>query len=984
MSPVPAPSGALDRSSLGTSRARSGGRNPSEVLVSFAAIAKTLAKEFSVEPEHAQRVFELLESGYKVPTITRYRRAEIGSFTEGTVRRFARRLKQIEELEKRRSTLLKSIEEQRRSAGDEGAPGDLEALRTCIDRYQLEDLFLPHRRPEPEVQLAIDRGLDPLADEIVAPAPGSMETDSTETSADEEDEVDDAVAQEADEGETNGQIEEEEASQSDPESDESPADSAKDDVPDEEAGPEESAPKKGPKEPKKHVEHPVHGLHIDLSPQLARACAPYVNPDRGIHTDEQALEGAVRILSDRLGRNPHLRGALRRAMLKNGRLTVRALVSEKELGRNRSLLKINTPLRQLQGHRLLALRQAQAQRQIAIHISIDEGLVLPKVRAALGKRTRPEFASVADAVAEQALRQRLLPMIEDEVRNELRERADEEALRFLAQHLRQVLLTSPAGARPCAGVHIDAKGDWLIVVVDRDGNPVGEEVKIAAGSQEPPQLAEALGSALRDSGVRDLVVESSKPIRDSVRKLRETIHLLGADATVFLVNEAGLSNYANSEPGRRELPERTVHARQAIGLARRHQDPLLEFLKADPRHLGLGREQSVVSKANLRRLLHDTIESCVAHVGCDLNTAPLVFLRHVPGLNYELAKKLVERRSERTFSSREELRTEALLDDLTWTNAIGFLRVQDSPEPLDRTGLHPEQYDFVRRVILESGRSVDEALGQRDAARGLRRGDHDTDEYTWRDIVRELAYPGRDPRPRQFLPHMLPPDTDPKELAKGQIVEGIVSNVTSFGAFVDLGLTREGMIHISEISSRYVRDARALLSIGQVVRARVLDGSGPRVELSLKNVPDGRRRPGGGEHGPRGGAERGGGTERGDGKGRRSRRGEKGKEGAWPEYQPVMRAARSRRDGLAGSKPDRERRGQGGGRSPGRGPGRGAGGRRERDDQYDPSAVREASRAQAQYNPFASFFRDQKSESPQESAPERTEKTTAEKTEEQE
>ncbi len=922
--------------------------------MSAAAIVKTLAKEFSVDVEHAQRVFDLLNAGSKVPTIARYRRAEIGSFVDGTIRRFARRMREFDELDKRRATLIKAISEQKASKGSEGATeASLERLRNCTDRAQLEDLFLPHRRPEPEVQLALDRGLGALADLLVEPAPKSER--AAEPEAPQDAAPADAPAEatedadEAADTETSGEALADAEPAPGPAAETTAAQAATpeatDKVEDKQGATEEPAPSGVP---------PVHGLHIDLTLELAKACRPFVKTDRGVHTDEQALEGAVRILADRLGRNPGLRSTLRNTMRKNGRISVRGLVSDKELGTHRALLKLNTPLKQLQGHKLLALRQAQSQRHIATTVSIDEKLVLPKVRAALGKHVRPEFQNVADAVAEQALRQRLLPIIEDEVRNELRERADDEAIRFLSQHLRQTLLAPPAGPRRVAGVHVDPKGDWLIALVAEDGTPDGEPIKIAAGSLEPAPLAEALGASLRDANVRALVMGSSKGLRAAVLKLRETLNLLNADASVFLVNDGGLSSYANSEPARRELPDHTAPARQAIGLARRLQDPLAEFVKGEMRHLGLGREQSIISKANLRRVMNETVESCVAFVGCDLNSAPLTLLRHVPGLSFELAKKLVERRAERPFASREELRTEGLLDDTAWTNAIGFLRVAGSSEPLDRTALHPEQYDLARRIILDSGGSVEETLGRRDAAKGLRRANFEIDEYTWRDLVREISHPGRDPRMRTFPPRVLPVDFDVKTLEKDQVIEGIVSSVTSFGAFVDLGVKREGMVHISEISDRYVRDARTLLSIGQVIRARVLNATGPRVELSLKKVPPPARTTGmrGGGGGAAGGA--------GGNRGRRSggRGGEREGKPAFPEYQPVVRAARTRRDGLGNAAPEKGRRGGGGGGRGGpnrSGPGRG-GKRGARDDQYDPAAVREASKSAGSYNPFASFF----------------------------
>jgi uncharacterized protein len=386
----------------------------------------------------------------------------------------------------------------------------------------------------------------------------------------------------------------------------------------------------------------------------------------------------------------------------------------------------------------------------------------------------------------------------------------------------------------------------------------------------------------------------------------------------------------------------------------------------------------VVGKAALRRVIHDVVESCVAHVGCDLNRADANFLRHVPGLGFELAKKLVERRNERPFTSREELRTERLLDDLTWVNAVGFLRVSGSSEPLDATALHPEQYDLARRVILQGGASVEETLGQRDAAKGLRRTEFDLDEGTWRDLVREISHPGRDPRPRQLLPRLLAPDTDLKTLSKEQVVEGIVSNVASFGAFVDLGTTKDAMVHISEISNHYVRDARVLLSIGQAVRARVLAAGGPRVELSLKNVPDFRRSAGFARRAERPAhADQQAGAPPGEGHERPRRGPRRPRDGSdtWPDHQPVLRAARSRRDGMVTGKGSDERRRGGGGRggreegAAGRGGGRSGGGaargRPGGREEYDADAVRRASRPTGTYNPFATFFKGKKDDEPE-------------------
>ncbi len=961
--------------------------------MTVAAIVATLAKEFSIQEAEAQTVSEAFRAGLKAPYLARYRRAETGALTEGLLRRFDRRRRQLEELGRRRESLIKTLlgakelSEEELAAKRAELEKDTEFRRvfTCMDPRELEDLFLPHRKPEPEVQLALDRGLGPLVDDLLAARAPSQEATTNdgpeaaaETPADGAQEADVsaspvAVAEVA--TETATEITESAEAPSDPateavvgEAAPTPSDAsaspqaANGEV---EAPAVASAPEldvetpvaqgsaEGGQDPKAEEAASLR-TKVEFTPELARLCQPFVNTDRGVHSDQQALEGAMRVLSDRLGRSPEVRSLVRRLAKKHGQISVRALADEKKLGRHKSLLKIRSTLKQLQGHKLLGLRQAQMHRLVAVAIEFDPKVAHAKVRNLIGKRIHPDVRSVVDVVVAQAVEQRILPMIEEDIRAELRERAEDEALRFLAQHLRMILLAPPGVRRVVAGVDVNAKGDWTIAVLDVRGNVISEEIKLELADKKPAEIAAILGKSLGDHGVQSIAVGHGKGSREAINRLREAIHLLGVDAQVYVVNEAGLASYANSELARSELPNLSVPARMAVSLGRRFQNPLSELLKTDSRHLGLGRETSVISKAGLRRLLHDTVESCVAHVGCDVNEASLGQLRYVPGLDFELAKKIVARREERPFTSREELKE--LLEEPRWTNAIGFLRIAGAQEPLDRTHIHPTLYELARKVLTSQGGSVESMLGQRDATKGLRRSDFEIDEATWRELLREASHPGRDPRLRLFPPQLLPPDTDPATLEKGRVLEGIVSNVASFGVFVDLGIPRDGMIHISEASERYVRDARGLLSIGQLVRGRVLDPTGQRVELSLKKVPSEPRRrtgrPGGPAGGPRG--AQGSGGERRE-RGRPS--GAAGKQ-AWPEFQPVTRAARTRRDGLAGASAGRSGgRGGGGGGRPGGGRNDGRRKGRDKDDSYDAAAVRDAKAAAGSYNPFASFFK---------------------------
>jgi uncharacterized protein len=963
--------------------------------VTATPILDTLAREFSARPDHVQSALEMLDAGLCAPFIGRFRRDRVGPLTETAIRRLDRRRRELEELDRRRATILSILE--REPMADEATRA---MVRACMDRFELEDLFIPHRRPEPEVQLALDRGLGALADQLVAPIPpearaalGMVEAEEKpEEKYGEKDEGDAPEVVAAAVAETpEAPAEASAPSPADAPAPETPAEASSED--------EDEVPDEAPKAP-------IHAIDVRtaMNVHLARLCAPYVNPDRGVHTEAEALSGAVRILSDRLGRNARLRGAVRRLLGKHGVLTVRPTLDEGRLGRHRSLLKIKSPLRQLQGHRLLAIRQAQKERVLHTVITLDPAVAMPKVRAAMGRHTHPAHEELLREIALQALNQRLVPMVEADVRLELKERADGEALRFLSQHLRQVLYASPFGPFPVAGLDVNAKGDWTIAVVGGEGEPIAGDVRIETGAKDAAALGIELRAALEPHGIRAVAIGHGKGSRTALPRLRDALRAgrtapppapkpvePGAPSAATPGETPAAPAVAVAAPAPPAAPpaatrapwnepvvfrvneaDRSIAARMAISLARRLQDPMAEILKVDPRHLGLGSEQGLVSKANARRVFVETIESAVSHVGCDVNRAPQTFLEHVPGLSRETAKALVARRKERPFQSREELRADGLLTEAQWTGAAAFLRVHGSSEPLDATALHPEQYPLVRRLLDSAGTSVEQSIGRYGSTRGLHRGDLEIDEATWRDLMREISWPGRDPRPRLHFPALLEPGADPIRLVRDRVVEGVVSNVASFGIFVDVGLPADAMVHISEISDRYVRDARELLSVGQTVRARILEAGGPRLTLSLKNVPAREREPRGdrfadrGPRGPRGPRDGGGGGAppgRGEGgRGRPARgrgRREEGEESRTPAN---VRAAQTRRDGL-GARSSR----QGGRGGPGRGPSR-PGGRDERGGRDAPMGrderadLESLNRAKKAYSPFASFFKTQKEE----------------------
>ncbi|MEC8511743.1 MAG: Tex-like N-terminal domain-containing protein [Planctomycetota bacterium] len=997
-------------------------------------ILETLAKEFSTDVPSVQAVFEMLDAGLSAPFIGRFRRARTGAMSEAHVRRVQHRREELEELDRRRGTILRALER------IEDLPAKaLDDVRSCMERFELEDLYIPYRRPEPEVQLALDRGLGALADLIVeavprekrpksaapkedAPAedaapgaapvavsPGADEEASADASAEAApEESTEAAAEQADDGagedgmgdapdelahdaelpgeerpgdEAAGPAEspdeapgaagdapaadtsasDEAASAGEPEAPAAEAPAAE--APAAEAPAAEAPAAEAPAAEAPAAEAPDADAQsagtpaaqpavtpaqrpepVAVTPELSKLCAPFVDPDKGVHTESEALAGAVRILSDRVGRDARLRGHVRRVMRKKGVLRVRAIVDEKKAGRHKNLLKLKAPLRQLQGHKLTAIRQAQKERVINTFIELEPKEVMGRVRASLGKHTRPEFDALLDDIARKALAQRLLPVIEEDIRLEIKERCDAEALRFVQSHLRQLLLTPFFGRVPVAGLDVSAKGDLTFAFLDGDGRVLGD-AKVEVGDKDEAALGADIVQLLQEHGPEAIAAGSGKAARAAVHRVRTAIRAAGGAAAVMVVNDAGATSYANGPRARVELEGLSIGARLAVSMGRRLQDPMAEFLKVDPKQLGLGPEQRLVSKANLKRVLDEAVASAVAFVGCDFDTVPRSVIEHLPGLDEESAKRLADRRDAGEIESREQIRAEGILTEAQWASVAAFLRIRRSPEPLDRTSLHPEQYQLARQLLESAGGSVEESLGRPGATKGLRRQNFEVDEFTWRDLMRELSFPGRDPRGRNRAPEFISENTDPIRLQAGRVIEGVVTNVASFGAFVDVGRKQDAMLHISEIATRYVRDARELLSIGQSVRARIVDGSSSRLALSLKGVPSPEGEGGGaGDGGRRGG-------------GRRSRRGGRGRgrgRGRGEAAQPKGPAGRIwRRDGAAGAATSSSRRGGARGRG---GPRRGGPGDRfDRGERVDLRKLNEREQMPAN-NPFRKLF----------------------------
>ncbi len=586
---------------------------------------------------------------------------------------------------------------------------------------------------------------------------------------------------------------------------------------------------------------------VDDASARVRAEA-FVDPDREVPDVDAALQGARDILAERLAEDAGLRGTIRDLIRKKGTVTshvVRGKEEDPAASRFRDYFDHSEPVSSIPSHRVLALRRGEAEEVLrwSIEGPEEEATALVRVRALEGRAARGEMGRVA----EDAYKRILKLGVEVDVRVELKEAADAEAIRVFGVNLEQLLLQSPAGGRSVLGLDPGYRTGVKVAVVSRTGAVEATDVlylhqedRFRAGLEllldrhDPEMLAIGNGTASR---------ETEQLVRDVVRSRP------GGGPTVVVVNEAGASVYSASEVAREELPEMDVSLRGAVSIARRLQDPLAELVKIDPKSIGVGQYQHDVNQPRLKSRLDETVQICVNRVGVEVNTASASLLSYVAGIGPTLARNIVDLRDTRGgVRSRADLLEVKRLGPKAFEQAAGFLRVRGGAHPLDATAVHPERYELVERMAADLGTEVEALVGDgsllgRLEERLSRYVVGDVGLPTLRDILDELRRPGRDPREAFEAPAFRDDVTEPKHLKAGMVLEGVVTNVAAFGAFVDIGVHQDGLVHISQLADRYVRDPNEVVKVGARVRVRVLDVDleRNRIGLSMKSKPEPKR-----------------------------------------------------------------------------------------------------------------------------------------------
>jgi uncharacterized protein len=739
-------------------------------------VNEKIADELGVRERQVTAAVGLLDGGATVPFIARYRKEATGALDDAQLRALEERLRYLRELQERRGVILDSVRSQGKL--DEA----LEAQIMAADsKARLEDIYLPYKpKRRTKAQIAREAGLEPLADGLLAD-PG-------------------------------------------------------------------------------------------LDPQ--QAAAPYVDAAKGVPDAAAALDGARSILSERFAEDADLIGTLRERMWSRGRLVSRVRDGKQEAGAKfADYFEFAEPFSRLRSHRILAMFRGENEE--VLDLELDPAEVVPDGPASTAPGSA--FSDYEALIAEHfaivgngqnanadrwladtvrwAWRTRIQVRLGVDLRMRMWQSAEEDAVGVFAANLRDLLLAAPAGARATMGLDPGFRTGVKVAVVDATGKAVAtetiypHELKRPAGGGSRPSKPGAgwtaslavLGRLAAAHQVELIAIGNGTASRETDRLAAELLRAHPElKLTKIVVSEAGASVYSASEYASHELPGMDVSLRGAVSIARRLQDPLAELVKIDPKSIGVGQYQHDVSEAKLSRSLDAVVEDCVNAVGVDVNTASVPLLARVSGIGEGLAGAIVAHRdSGGPFRTRKALTTVPRLGPKAFEQCAGFLRITGGDDPLDASSVHPEAYPVVRRILVAAGTTMPKLIGNTAVLRSLRPEEFTDERFglpTVSDILGELEKPGRDPRPA-FTTAAFAEDVQTLEdLAPGMVLEGVVTNVAAFGAFVDIGVHQDGLVHVSAMSRNFVADPREVARSGDVVRVKVLsvDPARKRISLTLR------------------------------------------------------------------------------------------------------------------------------------------------------
>ena len=584
-------------------------------------------------------------------------------------------------------------------------------------------------------------------------------------------------------------------------------------------------------------------MQLTKTPLLKEA-EHYISEEKGVLTAEEALNGAKDILAERIAETAEYRTYIRKATFQEG-----SLDSSARDGNAESVYEMyynfTEPVKKAAGHRILALNRGEKEKILTVKITAPEEKILRYLEKKVITRENPETARVLREVTEDSYKRLISPAIEREIRSELTENAEAGAIKVFGKNLEQLLMQPPITGRVVLGWDPAFRTGCKLAVVDGTGKvldtvviyPTAPQNKVEESKKILKNLITKYGVSLISVGNGTASRESEQIIVGLLKEIKEQVQYI-------IVNEAGASVYSASKLATEEFPNFDVGQRSAVSIARRLQDPLAELVKIDPKSIGVGQYQHDMNQKNLSEALQGVVEDCVNKVGVDLNTASASLLEYISGINKTIAKNIVSYREENgVFESRRELLKVAKLGPKAFEQCAGFMRIQGGKNPLDTTSVHPESYKAAEALLKRLGYEVKELTSG--GLKGISKKVTDykklsqeleIGEITLRDIVRELQKPGRDPRDEMPKPILRTDVMDMKDLAPGMVLKGTVRNVIDFGAFVDIGVHQDGLVHISQMTDRYIKHPLEAVSVGDIVEVKVLgvDLAKKRISLTMK------------------------------------------------------------------------------------------------------------------------------------------------------
>ncbi|HHX8363358.1 TPA: Tex family protein [Vibrio alginolyticus] len=717
------------------------------------AICRMIAQELNVRPEQVNAAVTLIDDGNTVPFIARYRKEVTGGLDDTQLRTLDSRLSYLREMDDRRQTILKSIQEQGKLT-----PELEQEIAQADSKTRLEDLYLPYKpKRRTKGQIAIEAGLEPLADQLW----------------------------------NNPQTE-----------------------------PESEASK-------------------------------YLDADKGIADIKAALDGARAIIMERIAEDANLLEKIRNHLNRNAELVSRVVEGKEQEGEKfKDYFNHNEPLSKVPSHRALAMLRGRNEGFLTLAMNADpeqeEGARQSYCETIIADHYGVTLSSApADTWRKQVIswawRIKVSMHMETELMGAMKERAEIEAIEVFATNLKDLLMAAPAGPRATLGLDPGLRTGSKIAVVDSTGKVLATETIYP----HPPQKqydksAQIVDQLVRKYNVDLIAIGNGTASRETDSFVADVIKRGNLKVQKIIVSEAGASVYSASELAAKEFPNMDVSLRGAVSIARRLQDPLAELVKIDPKSIGVGQYQHDVSQSMLAKRLDAIVEDCVNAVGVDVNTASAALLTRVAGLSSTIAQNIVDFRDENgRFEARTTLKKVPRLGPKAFEQCAGFLRIMDGKNPLDASAVHPEAYPVVKAISEKNNKDIKALIGDSSFLKGLHAVDYTDDNFgvpTITDIIKELDKPGRDPRPEFKTATFAEGVNSVSDLEPGMILEGVVSNVANFGAFVDIGVHQDGLVHISALTDRYVSDPREVVKAGDIVKVKVMevDVQRKRIGLSMR------------------------------------------------------------------------------------------------------------------------------------------------------